>query len=119
MREIFVFGSNTAGRHGKGAALFAREHHGAVYGNGSGLQGNSYAIPTRRSKREAMAKLTTLPLPEIQAHINVFLRFAREHPEMRFIVTRIGCGLAGYRESQIAPMFFGAPENCVLPNGWR
>lgn len=119
MREIFVFGSNTAGRHGAGAAKFAVEHHGAIYGQGSGLQGNSYAIPTRSSRRGYGAKIVTLPIPEIQAHVNVFLRFAKEHPEMKFIVTRIGCGLAGYRESQIAPMFFGAPENCVLPNGWR
>jgi hypothetical protein len=106
---IFVFGSNEAGRHGKGAALFARQNHGAKYGQGIGLQGNSYAIPTKDSR------LAALPLPQIEAYVSQFKAFAAEHPELQFTVTAIGCGLAGYRPEQIAPMFRDAPPNCELP----
>lgn len=110
---IFVFGSNLAGRHGAGAAKHALEHHGAEYGNGWGRQGNSWAIPTKDST------LRTLPLHMIQAFVNSFLNYARRNPELRFFVTRIGCGLAGYKDSDIAPMFKDAPPNCQLPDGWR
>ena len=99
MKPIFVFGSNLAGRHGKGAALYARTHHGALYGQGEGLQGHSYAIPTKDHK------LRPLPLPEIERHVRTFLAFAEAHPELEFQVTAIGCGLAGYKPEQIAPMF--------------
>lgn len=112
MRQIFVFGSNLAGRHGKGAALHARREHGAVYGQGVGLQGNSYAIPTKD------AQLNTLPLTVIQRHVDEFLRFAMDHPELQFNVTRIGCGLAGYKDSDIAPMFTWKLDNVKLPEGW-
>ena len=108
-RAIFVFGSNLAGRHGKGAALFARQHHGAVYGQGVGLQGDSYAIPT---KDEA---IRTLPLRDIRGYVNAFISFACRHPEMTFNLTAIGCGLAGYRPSDIAPMFRHAPSNVIKP----
>lgn len=111
-RKIFVFGSNTAGRHGLGAALFAREHHGAIYGQGAGLQGNSYAIPTKNHD------LKTLPLEVVQRYVSVFLEFARQHPELEFNVTRVGCGLAGYKDKDVGPLFRGAPENCILPEGW-
>lgn len=111
-RPIFVFGSNLAGRHGKGAALHARHEHGAVQGVGVGRTGNAYAIPTKD------AALRTLPLSEISAYVLEFLRYAKAHPELPFQVTRVGCGLAGYTDSQIAPMFAGAPENCELPEGW-
>jgi hypothetical protein len=110
--SIFVFGSNTAGRHGKGAALHARTHCGAVYGQGEGLQGQSYAIPTKDDR------LNVLPLPVIRKYVETFLAFARAHPDLEFQVTRIGCGLAGYQESQIAPLFRHAPPNCELPDGW-
>lgn len=110
---IFVFGSNLAGRHGAGAAKFARDTHGAVTGQGEGLQGQSYAIPTKT------AGLTTLPLGMIHIHVRRFVTFATEHAHMRFNVTAIGCGLAGYQPHQIAPMFRDAPENCNLPTGWR
>jgi hypothetical protein len=110
---IFVFGSNLAGRHGAGAALFARERHGAVYGRGEGLQGYSYAIPTKN------ARLQTFSLDSIAAHVATFLDVASTHSELTFNVTRIGCGLAGYNDAQIAPMFADAPANCVLPEGWR
>jgi hypothetical protein len=114
MREIFVFGSNLAGRHGKGAALYAREHHGAVYGRGIGLQGNSYAIPTKDER------LRTLPLDAIKRHVDTFLGVARSAPDgIVFKVTAIGTGLAGYKHEQIAPMFKGAPANCALPDEWQ
>ena len=107
--KIFVFGSNLAGRHGKGAALFAKQNHGAIYGQGIGLQGNSYAIPTKDKY------IKTLPLSEISNHVFDFLVFAEKNPELTFVVTPIGCGLAGYTPEQIAPMFIDAPNNCILP----
>lgn len=111
--DIFVFGSNLAGRHGKGAALFARQNYGAIYGKGVGLQGMSYAIPTKDDK------LKPLPLSSIYNYVKSFLEFARENSNLHFEVTKIGCGLAGYNEKDIAPLFVGAPENCHLPEGWR
>lgn len=109
---VFVFGSNLAGRHGKGAALYARRHHGAIYGRGIGPQGNAYAIPTKDHQ------LRTLPLPVIQAHVADFLAHARRRPAVRFQLTAIGCGLAGYRPDQIAPMFNDAPANVILPDAF-
>lgn len=114
--NIFVFGSNLAGRHGKGAALFAKEHHGAIYGQGEGLQGRSYAIPTKENGPGK--SLVILPLKRIEWHVIRFLLFAQENPDMTFHVTRIGCGLAGYRDDQIAPFFEHAPANCILPEEW-
>jgi len=110
---IFVFGSNLAGRHGAGAAKDAHEKYGAVYGQGIGHYGNSYAIPTKDKF------LKTLPLDKIQVHVNEFIRYANANPKFEFEVTRIGCGLAGYTDEQIAPMFRDAPMNCFLPKGWR
>ena len=109
---IFVFGSNLAGRHGRGAALEASLRHGAITGQGEGRQGDSYAIPTKD------ARLKTLPLPVIKQSVDRFLVYAAAHPELVFRVTRIGCGLAGYTDPQIAPMFKNAPLNCQLPDGW-
>jgi hypothetical protein len=99
MNEIFVFGSNEAGRHGKGAAKTALEAHGAVYGKGHGHHGNSYAIPTKD------AKFQTLPKHVIENYIQTFLHYAYSNPELRFNVTQVGCGLAGYSVKDIAPMF--------------
>jgi len=110
---IFVFGSNLAGRHGKGAALYARNSHGAEYGVGVGRTGNAYAIPTKDKR------LRTLPLTRIAKYVSEFLDYARSHPELKFEVTKIGCGLAGYQEHEIRPMFAGAPMNCYLPDWWR
>jgi len=110
--SIFVFGSNLAGRHGKGAALHARQHHGAVYGKGIGLQGTSYAIPTKD------ADINTLPLDQIRQHIDDFKAFAASRPDLSFQVTAIGCGLAGYTAADIAPMFRGAPVNCTFPEAF-
>jgi hypothetical protein len=111
--NIFVFGSNLAGRHGKGAAKTALERYGAIYGQGIGLQGRSYALPTKD------AKLNPLPLVEIQRHVSIFLGFADAHPDLTFQVTKIGCGLAGYAEEQIAPLFVDPPVNVQLPEGWN
>lgn len=110
---IFVFGSNLAGRHGKGAALTARFSHGAIYGQGYGRQGNSFAIPTKDHQ------LRTLPLERIQDYVNKFINYAKICDAEIFNVTRIGCGYAGYKDEDIAPMFKDAPPNCQLPEGWR
>ncbi|QAZ45902.1 hypothetical protein [Mesorhizobium sp. Pch-S] len=107
---VFVFGSNLAGRHGKGAALWAKQHRGAIYGQGEGYQGNSYAIPTKDER------IQTLPLFRIRNYAHRFKRFAREHSELTFQLTPIGCGLAGYTPEQIAPMFDDAPANVNLPD---
>jgi hypothetical protein len=107
-KDMFVFGSNKAGRHGKGAALTARLKHGAIYGKGFAAQGDSYAIPTKGYRLEP------LPLEEIKGYVEGFLRFAHTYPNIRFTVTNIGCGLAGYKPAQIAPFFRGAPNNCYF-----
>lgn len=111
--KIFVFGSNLRGAHGKGAALFAKKHHGAIYGQGSGLQGHSYGIPTKDEH------LRTLPLTDIEDYVTMFLEFAGNHPEFIFNVTCVGCGLAGYKYEQIAPFFQDAPSNVNLPNEFK
>jgi hypothetical protein len=117
--DIFVFGSNLAGRHGKGAALEAYKYHGAILGRGEGLQGASYAIPTKS------ANLLTLPLANIQECIRTFINFARTHPQYTFNVTPIGCGHAGYVPEQIAPMFRaeaspqGLPPNVIMPEEFK
>lgn len=106
--HIFVFGSNLAGRHGKGAALTAVRHWGAKPGNGNGWTGQAYAIPTKDRQ------LKVLPLPAIKCFVDIFLEDARAFHYMTFLVTPIGCGLAGYKESDIRPMFDRAPPNCVF-----
>jgi len=111
-KEVFVFGSNLAGRHGKGAALYARKFHGAVYGVGVGLTGNSYAIPTKGYNLEI------LPLETIAKYVEQFKEFAVNNPQYTFKVTRVGCGLAGYKDADISPMFKGSPPNCILPDEW-
>jgi len=110
---IFVFGSNLAGRHGKGAALWAVQYRGAIYGYGEGLQGNSYAIPTKDRQ------LRSLGLDEISARVMRFLRFANDHRDMTFQLTPVGCGLAGYTPEQIAPLFRAAPSNVILPDEFK
>ena len=104
--EIFVFGSNLAGAHGGGAARLAYERFGAVWGQGVGLQGQSYAIPTMQGGVET-----------IKPYVDEFIEFAKVHPELKFLVTRIGCGIAGFRDEEIAPLFTDAieVENVILP----
>jgi hypothetical protein len=110
---VFVFGSNLAGRHGKGAALWACKNRGAIYGVGVGRQGNSYAIPTKDHD------IRTLPLDRIEVHVWAFLQHAKSRPDDVFQLTPIGCGLAGYKREQIEPMFAGAPDNVIWPPEWR
>lgn len=113
-KKIFVFESNLAGRHNKGAALRAYQEYGAIYGQSSGPQGNSYAIPTRDEQNN------TLSLIKIERNIAQFLRYAQLNPEFQFDITRIGCeGVSGHTDELIAPMFAAAPKNCMLPVGWR
>ena len=113
MKTIFVFGSNLAGRHGKGAALTARLEYGAAYGVGEGMTGNAYALPTKDFQ------LRPRQLAAIAQSVDKFLACARSHPHLTFFVTKVGCGLAGFTEEQIAPMFKEAPDNCLLPDDWR
>ena len=96
-KEIFVFGSNLAGAHAGGAARIAVEKFGAIMGQGVGLQGQSYAIPTMQGGPD-----TILP------YVEEFIRFADMHPELTFLVTKIGCGIAGFTPREIAPLFAGA-----------
>jgi hypothetical protein len=109
--EIFVFGSNYAGRHGKGAAKDAIRF-GARWGQGDGLSGQTYGIPTKGYKLEI------LPLHYIRIAVERFLRRAAASPEFTFLVTPIGCGLAGYSPKDIAPMFKDSPPNVVLPESF-
>ena len=104
--EIFVFGSNLAGSHGGGAARIAHKHFGAIWGKGVGLQGRSYAIPTMQGGVET-----------IKPYVDEFIAFAQQHPEFKFLVTRIGCGIAGFTPDEIAPLFQKALdlENVILP----
>ena len=104
--EIFVFGSNRAGAHGGGAAHIARLRFGAIWGQGVGLQGQSYAIPTMQGGVET-----------IKPYVDEFIEFAVSHPEFTFLVTRIGCGIAGFSDEEIAPLFDKAldVENVILP----
>jgi hypothetical protein len=111
--SVFVFGSNLAGIHGKGAARDAWKQHGAEWGVGVGYRGDSYAIPTKDDC------LKPLPLEVIEQHVKDFLSFAEMRSDLEFEVTRVGCGLAGYFEQEIGPLFKGAPTNCKLPSGWR
>src|SRR5690606_6512305 len=110
---IFVFGSNFSGIHGAGAAKYALKHKGAIWGQGVGLQGGSYAIPTKDRNIE------TLPLDVIEFYVAEFIIFAGNHPEMQFEITPIGCGLAGYSRRDIWPMFKGVPSNCFFSHTWN
>jgi hypothetical protein len=111
--EIFVFGSNLSGRHGKGAAKTAMRW-GAKYGMGNGPSGQTYAIPTK-----AVSVYQRLPIERIREFVCEFLQYARQHKELSFLVTEIGCGLAGYKPKDIAPMFKGCSENVVLPERFK
>jgi hypothetical protein len=114
---VFVFGSNTAGIHGAGAAAAAVRQHGAVWGVGEGHVGNSYAIPTKEGVKEQGVR-KTLPLVIIREYVTVFLKYARDNPQLKFQITQLGCGLAGLKPEWIAPMFKKAPENCYFDNAW-
>lgn len=107
--EIFVFGSNLEGSHGGGAAKTAHNRFGAIWGQGVGLQGQSYGIPTMHGGPE-----------EIRPYVEEFIAFARTNPDLTFLVTRVGCGIAGFHDSEIAPLFTGAEyvPNIFLPESF-
>lgn len=106
--QIFVFGSNLAGRHGKGAALYARQHFGAIYGQGVGRQGQCYAIPTKDSR------IKTLPLTVIKVYVDEFLDYAEQHKDLEFLLTPIGTGLAGYSLNDLYNILpYPLPSNVI------
>lgn len=107
--EIFVFGSNLQGYHGAGAARMALDKFGAVWGQGVGLQGQSYAIPTMEGGVET-----------IKPYVDEFIDFAELHPEYQFLLTRVGCGIAGFTDEEIAPLFGEALklENVIFPKAF-
>lgn len=110
--EIFVFGSNLAGVHGAGAAKQALKY-GARMGHGVGMQGTTYAIPTKDHD------IHTLSLDKIEPYIERFKKFTLQYSQAKFFVTRVGCGLAGYKDADIAPLFRGCGENCSFPEQWE
>ena len=114
-KQIFVFGSNRQGRHGKGSALEARKNHGAIYGVPYGLQGNSYAIVTK----ELRSGYAPVELEEVRKGVSRFLVFAANHPDWDFNVVAIGCSLTAFNPQQIAPMFNGCTSNVNLPEEFR
>ena len=107
--EIFVFGSNLRGLHGGGAARVAYERFGAIWGQGVGMQGQSYGIPTMHGGVDV-----------IKPYVDEFIEFAKNHTEYTFLVTKIGCGIAGFKEEEIAPLFGDAlyVDNIVLPESF-
>ncbi|MFA7188510.1 MAG: hypothetical protein WC117_00310 [Sphaerochaetaceae bacterium] len=111
--RVFVFGSNDSGIHGAGAAKFAYEKKGARFGKSYGHYGDSFAIPTKDED------IRTLPLARIEQYVQGFLAYAAGHPKLKFQVTCIGCGLAGYKHEDIAPMFASATKNCLFDENWR
>lgn len=110
---VWVFGSNLEGRHGKGAARVAADRYAATRFQSVGRMGRCYAIPTKSTPH------ATLTLPVIRTYIEEFKRYAAAHPSETYFVTRIGCGEAGYRDEQVAPLFLGSPANCDFAEDWR
>lgn len=110
---VWVFGSNLAGRHAKGAAKVAHVTFKAQYGVGKGLTGKAYAIPVKDGH------LKLLPLEKIASEVSEFLELARKSTRLAFFINRVGCGLEAYEDKDIAPLFKEAPENCCLPDEWK
>jgi len=113
---IFVFGSNLSGIHGAGAAAYARRHRGAILHVGEGPAGQSYALPTKG------INITKIPLSEVQKHVNKFIEFSKDVPQNQFQVTRVGTGLSGFRDEDIAKMFLpvaNSESNCFFDTIWQ
>ena len=110
--SVFVFGSNLARRHGAGAALHALKRYGAVRGVGVGATGRSYAIATKGHRLEVLS------IKAIAEHAAGFVAYARHNRDTSFFLTRVGCGLAGYADADIAPLFVGLPKNVDIPFTW-
>lgn len=102
--EVFVFGSNASGQHGGGAAHVAWQKFGAVWGEGHGMHGQTYAIDTMSG------------MDALQTDAAAFVSFAAQHPELSFLLTPVGCGIAGYSAEDVAPLFASAPANVVMPD---
>lgn len=113
MKMVFVFGSNDAGIHGAGAAQFAYKEKGARYGKSYGHYGDSFAIPTKDENIES------LPIERIAQYVQGFLAYAKGHRKVKFQVTRIGCGLAGFADADMAALFKGASLNVFFDEEWR
>mgnify|MGYP003348374181 CR=1 FL=1 len=111
--QIFVYGANEAGIHGAGAAKAALDHYDAEWGVGIGRTGQAYAIPTKSKNIEYV-----LPIEEIEKHVKDFIKYMEENPNLKFWLTRVGCGFAGYTDEQIAPLFKGMPINVSVPRQW-
>ena len=114
MNKVFVFGSNLAGIHGGGAARVAHKQHGAEWGVGEGRTGDSYALPTKETD-----VYTSRSLVDVAGSVESFMEYAVANPDLEFQVTRIGCGLAGFTDEDIAPMFKHAPSNCLFDSAWQ
>ncbi len=110
---IFTFGSNLSGIHGAGAARYALEKKGAQMGKGIGLQGQSYALPTKGFD------ISFMTLIEVEVYVDAFKNFALHNPDLGFQVTQVGCGLAGFTKEQVAPLFKGSPSNCYFDLEWQ
>lgn len=120
-KRVFVFGSNVEGIHGAGAALTAYKMYGAVWGKGEGFYPNkdnpqSYGLPTCEKARTVIHPLS---FSRVKEHVEIFIQVSWERNDLTFFVTRIGCGLAGFTDYDIAPLFKDAPPNCELPPGWE
>lgn len=115
--EVFVFASNTLGRHIGGSAKMAFDNFKAEWGNAVGLKGQSYAIPTLRFSNTELGYSDKLPLEEIGKHIKDYVEFAWDHQELIFLTTLIGCGIAGFTIEEIGNLFVGLdlPDNLILP----
>lgn len=114
--EIFVFGSNTGGIHGRGAALQAKKKFGAVQGVGEGARGQSYAFPTLFWKGGVLTQRVQV---DLEISRNLLYEACLANPEKRFLLTKVGCGLAGYPESRMRALFTHPPDNLILPEDWR
>lgn len=111
-KTIFVFGSNLAGKHFGGAARTAREKYGAEISVGEGRTGRSYALPTMDEC------FNPLPLARIAQSVTTFKAHVFVNADENFYVTRVGCGIAGFKDEQIAPLFIGFPSNCTFDPQW-
>ena len=122
MSFVFCFGANEAGIHGAGAALAARLDHGAVWGQGVGRQGDSYAIPTKGMVLYSGGNVgvgRTLAITLIKDYVDQFIQYTKDNPTLNFMVTQIGTGHAGLTREQMAPLFAEAPDNCWFDTEWK
>lgn len=110
---VFVFGSNEGGHHGAGSARWAAENAGAIMRVGFGHHGRSFALPTKGPRIE------NIPIERVADYVYMFLTYARHHPELIFMVTAVGCGLAGFKDRDIAPLFQEHPDNCWFDTLWQ